>query len=306
MRRSNPSIFGSASIFGSLVVAAVLASPALAVAQGNSAFGHSHNGSRVTAPSSTNSSSPSSSSGSVPSEGPSYGVDVRNFGTWLDDASIMGPGSGFVTIGFAYWRGSAFREFDVPMVDSGVAIHDRVQVGMSFPYYYASEPGGPVTRGFGNMYMTTKVQLHDPASHPVGFAVTPMIEVLDTAPLTGGSRVNWALPANVEFRRDGWRAFGSGGYFSRGALFASGAIEAAFSDRAWGMASLSQTYSTKADELTTALALPRGQTDLTGGLTFALNPKIAIYGTIGHTISHREINAGTLNLTGGVSFNFSR
>ncbi len=72
------------------------------------------------------------------------------------------------------------------------------------------------------------------------------------------------------------------------------------------MASLSQTYSTKADELTTALALPRGQTDLTGGLTFALNPKIAIYGTIGHTISHREINAGTLNLTGGVSFNFSR
>ena len=293
------------SRFACLVTVAVLASPALAAAQGNSAFGHSHNGSRVTAPSSTTSSSPSSS-GSGTSEGPSYGVDVRNFATWLDDASVVGAGSGFVTLGFAYWRGPEFREFDLPMVESGVAIHQRVQVGMSFPYYYAGQPGGPVAKGLGNVYMTTKVQLRDPSSHPVGWAVTPMLEVLDSAPLTGGSRVNWALPANVEFRREGWRAFGSGGYFSRGALFASGAVEAALSDRAWLMASLSQSYSTKADALTAALALPRGQTDLTGGLTVALNPMVAVYGTVGHTISNREMNAGTLNLAGGVSFNFTR
>ena len=288
-----------------LVAAAVLAMPALAAAQGNSAFGHSHNGSRVTAPSSTTSTAPPSSA-SVTNGEPSYSVDVRNFGTWLDDASVMGPGSGFVTLGFAYWRGPEFREFDFPMIDSGVAIHQRVQVGMSFPYYYAGPPGGPVVRGIGNVYMTTKVQLRDPSSQPVGFAVTPMLEVLDTAPLTGGSRVNWALPANIEFRREGWRAFGSGGYFSRGALFASGAVEAALSDRASLMASLSQMYSTKADELTSALGLPRGQTDVTGGLTVALNPKLAVFGTIGHTISNREINAGTLNLASGVSFNFSR
>jgi hypothetical protein len=288
-----------------LVAVAVLAWPALAAAQGNSAFGHSHNGGRVTAPSSTPSSA--SSGGSAPAAGgPSYGVDVRNFGTWLDDASVMDRGSGFVTLGFAYWRGPAFHEFDLPMVDSGVAIHQRIQVGMSFPYYYAGEPGGPVTRGLGNLYMTTKVQLRDPASHPVGFAVTPMLEVLDSAPLTGGSRVNWALPANVEYRSEGWRAFGSGGYFSRGALFGSGAIEAALSDRAWVMASLSQSYSTKADELTAALALPRGQTEVTGGLTVAVNPMMAVYATVGHTISNREMNAGTLNLAGGVSFNLTR
>jgi hypothetical protein len=290
-----------------LAAAAVLAWPALAAAQGNSAFGHSHNGSRVTAPSST-SSSPTApgASESGSSEGQSYGVDVRNFGTWLDDASMMGPGNGFVTFGFAYWRGRGFREFDLPMLDSGVAVHQRVQVGMSFPYYYAQVPGGPISKGVGNVYVTTKVQLRDPSSHAVGFAVTPMLEKLDAAPVGGGSRVNWALPLNVEFRRDGWRAFGSGGYFSRGALFASGAIEGALSDRAWVMGSLSQSYSTKADELTAALALPRGQTDLTGGLTVALNPRVAVYGTVGHTISNREINADTLNLAGGVSFNFTR
>jgi len=287
----------------SVAAVAVLALPALAAAQGNSAFGHSHNGSRVTAPSS-NSSSPSSS-GSVTTEAQSYGVDVRNFGTWLDDASLMGAGSGFVTLGFAYWRGPEFREFDLPMVDTGLAIHPRVQVGMSFPYYYAGPPNGPVTKGVGNVYLTTKVQLRDPSSHPVGFAVTPMLEVLDNAPLAG-NRVNWALPGNVEYRRDGWRTFASGGYFSRGALFASGAVEATVTKSAWVMASLSQSYSTKADELTTVLALPRGQTDITGGLTLALNPSVALYGTLGHTISHRETNAGTLNLASGVSFNFTR
>ncbi len=290
------------------VAVAVLAWPALAAAQGNSGFGHSHNGARVTAPSSATSSSSSSGSGSpaASSEGQTYGVDVRNFGTWLDDASVMGKGNGFITLGFAYWRGPGFREFDLPMLDSGFAVHERVQFGMSFPYYYASAPGGPVARGFGNVYLTSKVQLRDPASHPIGLAVTPMLEVLDVAPVAGGGRVNWALPANVEFRRDGWRAFGSGGYFSRGALFASGAIEAALSERAWVMGSLSQSYSTKADDLTAALALPRGQTDVTGGLTVAINPRMAVYGTVGHTISNRETNGGTLNLTSGVSFNFTR
>jgi hypothetical protein len=284
---------------------AVLAWPALAAAQGNSAFGHSHNGSRVTAPSSSSSSS-SSGSDSGPSSPASDGVDVRSFGTWLDDASVMEQGTGFVTFGFAYWKGPGFREFDLPMLDTGMALHKRVQVGMSFPYYYANEPGAPVSRGFGNVYMTTKVQLRDPASQRVGLAVTPMVEVLDTVTLPGGHRVNWALPANVEFRRDGWRAFGSGGYFSRGALFASGALEAALSERAWVMGSVSQSYSTKADALTAALALPRAQTDLTGGLTLALGKEIAVYGTVGHTISNREINSGTLNVTGGVSFNFTR
>lgn len=298
---------GALPIASLAAAVAVLAWPALAAAQGNSAFGHSHNGSRVTAPSSSPSPSASASGATGgSSEGQTYGVDVRNFGTWLDDASVMGQGNGFVTFGFAYWRGPGFREFDLPILDSGIALHRRVQVGMSFPYYYANEPGGPVAKGFGNVYMTTKVQLRDPSSHLIGLAATPMLEVLDASPASGGSRVNWALPANVEFRRDGWRAFGSGGYFSRGALFASGAIEAALSDRAWVMGSLSQSYSTKADELTAALALPRDQTDLTGGLTVALTPKVAVYGTVGHTISNREINGGTLNLTGGVSFNFSR
>ena len=290
-----------------LAAICMLAGATPAGAQGNSGFGHSHGGGRVTAPSSAPVPSSSSSSSSGQSAGnDATGIDVRNFGTWLDDASVMSSGTGAATFGFAYWRGPGFREFDLPMLESSLAVHRRVQVGMSLPYYYANETGGPVAKGFGNMYLTTKVQLRDPGSHPLGLAVTPMLEVLDRQPVTGGGRVNWALPGNVELRRHGWRAFGSGGYFSRGALFASGAVEAALSDRAWVMSSVSQSYSTRADALTDALALPRGQTDVTGGLTLAVAKNVAVYGNVGHTISNREINGGSLNVAAGVSVNFQR
>lgn len=296
---------GIAGLVAWLAVLGTLASGARADAQGKSGFGHAHGGGHVTAPSATAAGSPSSAPGSA-ADGQTSAGDVRNFGTWLDDASVMPKGAGFVTVGFAYWRGQALREFDFPMIDTGLALHRRVQVGMSVPYYYAHEPGSAGVRGFGNLYLTTKVQVEDPSTHRLGFAVTPMLEVLDAPPLTGGSRMNWALPANVELRRSGWRAFGSGGYFSRGAVFASGAIEAALSERAWVTGSASETYSTRANPGLDAITLPRAQTDVTGGLTLVVAPNVSVYGTIGHTISNREVNGGTVNVAAGVSLNFQR
>jgi hypothetical protein len=193
------------------------------------------------------------------------------------------------------------REFDLPMIDTGIAIAQRVQVGMSVPYYYAHEPGNALVKGLGNLYLTTKLQVADPASHRAGFAVTPMLEVLDAQPSSGGSRMNWALPLNVELRQRGWRAFGSGGYFSRGAVFASGAVEAALSERTWVTGSASETYSTRAP--IDPLALPRAQTDVTAGLTIVVAPNISVYGTLGHTLSDRAINGGTVNVAAGISIN---
>ena len=72
------------------------------------------------------------------------------------------------------------------------------------------------------------------------------------------------------------------------------------------MGSLSRSYSTRADALTEALALPRGQTDVTGGLTLAVARDVTVYGNIGHTISNREINGGTVNVAAGLSLNFQR
>jgi hypothetical protein len=282
--------------------AALLAPIASANAQGNGhAYGLYKN------PHPTGSSAAATANG--PSGGGSQEIQVpgtgtRNFGSWLDDASVMDAGNAYVNVGVGFWRMTSFREFDAPMMDTGLAVNRRVQVGVSVPYYRASEPGGPVASGFGTVYLSTKVQLQDAAAHRVGFAVSPAVEILGAAPAEGRGRVSFALPVSVEMQRSGWRTYASAGYFSRGALFASGALEKAITARTWLTGTISHSHSMDPDPLSAALGLAQTRTDISGGGSVLATPKLAIYASIGRTISQQDANSASLMLTGGVSFNF--
>ena len=267
-----------------------------AAAQGNgrgNAFGHYK--STVSA---------ASNPSSAIAESSIAGTGVRNFGSWLDDASVMETGTGFVSFGAGLFRTPVYREVDLPTIDSGVAIHRRVQIGMSVPYYRASVAGAPVARGFGDTYLSAKIQLREPGAARAGLSVTPMVEVLSVAPPDGGSRVTWALPASIELQRQGWRVYGSGGYFSRGAMFGSGALEVELTDRTSVSAAISQSYSLRHDDLSAALGLHKSRTDVNGGVAFALRPDIAFYTSVGRTISARDDNSATMMFNAGVTLGF--
>jgi hypothetical protein len=284
-----------------LLLCAVLA-PLPVSAQGNShgnAFGHGNGGAGgvTTGP----------SAAGAPAVQPD-GTGVRNFGSWLDDASVMPPGGGFMSCAVGYWRTPGFTELDAPSFDVGVGLTRRVQVGASVPVYHASEPGGPVARGVGDLYLSSKIQLRDPAggkSRRVGLAVIPVVEILSVAPATGGGRVSWALPGSIEVQRNGWRAYGSAGYFSRGSLFASGAVEVSLTDRAWATGTISESRSNTRDDLSRALGFSKTRTDVSGGVTVAVSNTMAVFGTIGRTISQQDPNSARLFITGGLSMNFA-
>jgi hypothetical protein len=252
------------------------------------------------------------SSTSMPSSGgaaqvePGVAAGVRNFGSWLDDASLMTPGAGSLTVSFGWYRSPVFHEFDAPVADGGIGLTRRVQFGFSVPYYHVNAPGGPVFHGVGDLYLSSKVQLREPSArhHGLGFAVIPVVEVLSSDPGETGKRFNWAAPISVELQRDGWRTFGSAGYFSQGSAFASGAVEVAASERVTITATLTQSHSTIEDDPNATLALRRTRTDVSGGATYMLNPGLAVFGNIGRTISQQDANAASLVVSGGVSFNF--
>jgi hypothetical protein len=280
--------------FAVFLMFSVLAAATSAAAQGNGhghAYGHS--------------SSPSGQSAARSSVIGPGGTGVRNFGSWLDDASLIGQGQGTVSFGFGYWKTPDYREFDLPTLDWGVGLSPRVQFGFSVPFYHAGVPGGPVARGFGDMYLNTKIQLRDPSTHGVGFAVVPILEVLSYAPRPDVSRVGWALPGTIEVQRQGWRVFGTAGYFSRGAVFASGAIEAALTDRAWLTGTISRSHSLEDDALSEALGLSPTRTDVTVGASTALTPAFSVFGSVGRTISRTDANSAALFFTGGVSVSFA-
>ena len=280
-----------------LAIICVFVSVSPVAAQGN---GHGHAYGQLN----TTTSAPSS--GGAAQVQPGVSAGVRNFGAWLDDASLMTPGAGSLTLSFGLYRSPLFHEFDAPVADGGIGLTRRVQFGFSVPYYHVNEPGGPVFRGVGDMYLSSKVQLREPSAehHGLGFAVTPVIAVLSSDPTETGRRFNWAAPVSVELQRDGWRAFGSAGYFSQGSLFASGALEVAASDRVTITGTLTQSHSTIADDPAATLVLSRTRTDVSGSAAYMLKPGVAVFGYVGRTISKQDANAASVVVSGGVSFNF--
>ena len=280
--------------FMSLAAAGFILVSQPAAAQGNghgNAFGH------YRPPTST--SQPSSNAA------PIAGTGVRNFGSWLDDASMQDPGRGFVTMGFGLFRTPVYSEVDLPTIDSGLGITPRLQVGMSVPYYYAHAPGDPVTRHFGDLYLNAKYQLRAPSRRQTGVAIVPIVEVLSVQP-PSGSQLQWALPVSVERQFKRWRAMGSGGYFSRGALFGAGAIELPVGKRTWATGSLSHSYSTHRDDLSTALGYHRSRTDLSGGVSHDIQHDLSVYASIGRTMFARDDNSASIMFSAGVSFGLKR
>jgi hypothetical protein len=276
----------------------VLLCPAAASAQGNG-NGHAYG---LHKPKGTSTSGPSAAGAP---ELQVSGTGIPTFGSWLDDASVMSPGQGSMSIGFAYWRTPAYREIDVPTVDGGVGVTPRFQLNFSVPFYHASEPGGPVVRGLGDLYLSGKVLLRDPSvdGRRVGFSVTPLLEVRSySAPDT--SRMSWALPGNIEYRHPRWRTFGSVGYFSRGALFASAAWQASVTRHAAVTASIIRSHSVRRDDLSVALGLAQSRTDVSGSLSLEMTAAMSVYGAVGRTISKQDINSATLSISTGLAYSF--
>jgi hypothetical protein len=246
------------------------------------------------------------SSGGASQVQPGVAAGVRNFGSWLDDASLMTPGAGSVTLSMGWYRSPLFHEFDAPIADGGIGLTRRIQFGFSVPYYHINEPGGPVFRGLGDLYLSSKVQLREPSAehHGLGFAITPVVAMLSSDPGEARKRFNWAAPVSVELQRSGWRVFGTAGYFSHGSVFASGAVEMALSERVTITGTVTQSHSTIEDDPAVTLVLSRTRRDVSGGATYMVNPGVALFGTVGRTISEQDANAASLVVSTGVSFSF--
>jgi hypothetical protein len=236
---------------------------------------------------------------------------VRNFGAWLDDASIVPEGSGWTSFAVGYWRSPLGRQVEAPSLDAGYGLSRRTQVGVTLSYSRTSYVSGYAIRGLGDTYVAVKRQLVDPgtSTRRVGLAVIPMVEILNAPILltdgSAGRRVHWALPVSVEMRRDAYRLYGAGGYFSRGALFGSMAAEVSVAPNVAIVGTISDTYSTQSDPAGVIAAPARQRVDATGAAYYVLAPGVAVYGGVARTISRVDENAATLAVNGGIALTFS-
>ena len=245
---------------------------------------------------------PQASSESTGSGGGSVSTSqFRQFGVWLDDATTRAQGGGSAGIGIGYWRGAGASLVDVPILDASYAVHDRLTLGASVPFY-RSEYGGTTSRGVDDVYLSGKIVLIDPALKDArfGVAVIPVVEIL--SPGFFEDRVHWALPISAEFRATPVRVYGSTGYFSRGAVFGAGAFE--WTAPQGTSLTLSLTHSVPTGEDTTGLT--GGRSDFSVSVGHSITDAASVYVGVGRTLSSPdEENKTSLAVSGGVSFSFS-
>ena len=75
---------------------------------------------------------------------------VRQFGSWLDDASLVEPAHGYASISIGHYRSLGGRQTDFPIVDGAFGLTPRLQVGVSVPYYRLTFNDGTRITGLGD------------------------------------------------------------------------------------------------------------------------------------------------------------
>ena len=116
--------------------------------------------------------------------------------------------------------------------------------------------------------------------------------------------MSWALPVSAEWQARRWRTFASAGYFSRGSLFASGALEVAMTERAYLTGTVTQSHSVKRDDLSASLGYAQTRLDVNGAVSAALSDTLTVFGSVGRTLSKRDPNSATVMISGGISLSF--
>ena len=235
------------------------------------------------------------------------GTGIRQFGVWLEDASLSPVGQGWASFGVGYTSAPFGHQWDAPSTDAGVGLLPRVQVGVTVPFTKISYTDGTTDRGLGDVYLAVKVGILDPAAEgrTFGLAVTPIVEFLSAGSVPeGSSRTHWAIPLALEKRFEKFRTYGTIGYFSRGAVFASAAFEVPLTQKVTATATLSHARSIKDDPLSEAQDLSASRWDVSGSAAYFFTPRVTLYGSIGRTISSIDANASSLSLAAGMSFGF--
>jgi len=221
---------------------------------------------------------------SAPSSSPN---NVLYYGSWLDDASVMAPGTYWMGASTAYWRSDAAHQVDAPVLMGAAGVTTRTQVGASLPIYHFQDQTGFSAGGVGTVSVYGKVMLLDPAAgHRVGLAVAPLIEAAPGAARPFG----WALPVNLEARAARFRAYGSAGYFSRGSIFGALAVEVPTSPRTAVTGSFGESHAAGAT-----------QTSMGVSLSFSAAPTTGLFVSLSHSSAASTLSNGGISIGGGIS-----
>jgi hypothetical protein len=268
-------------LFAVVLCSFVATGPAFGQGRSDSAPGKQQKNASIASPAT------STSSTSAPASSANAAI---YYGSWLDDASVVEPGDVWVGLSTGYWKADASRQYDVPVVSAAVGLNRRMQAGGSLSMYHFQDGTGLSDTGVGNMSVYGKLVLIDASTTQSGFgvAIAPLVEFSPS----GEDQLGWAIPVNIESRRAQARIYGSAGYFSRGAIFATIAAQVPMGDRVSLSGNFGQSYASAGTH----------QTAIGVGAAFMMTATSGVFVGVGQTFQPIELGPGGVSFGGGVSF----
>lgn len=219
---------------------------------------------------------------------------------WIDDASVLPPGTMAVSVSALRWQGADVSEVDVPVVGLSAGLTPRLQLGASIPRVVGNDVTG-VVGGLGTTFVSAKIGVLTGGTSGVKLAIAPTIEILGEGALQalapGESRTQFGLPASVEIDRGAVRVFGTAGFFSRGVWFAGGGVGAQATRRLTVSAAFSRAWTTDA-----AGSIVPDRREVSGSVGFSVRPQTSVFGSLGTTVATADQNGAGTTVTGGVVF----
>ncbi len=232
-------------------------------------------------------------------------VSFSQLGTWLDDATTAGVGAGYVSIGASYWQGANADQIDAPILGVNYGITQRIQLSATVPFYRATYEGFSAS-GLDTIYVSGKIAVVDPeaGSRRFGLAIGPGMEIRGTG-FADTSRANWVVPLSLELRSAAFRVYGSTGYFSRGAFFASAACEWTAPTRTSLTVALAHSASVHGVTAATGASVPRSSLrEASLFLSHPVSSAASVYVAGSRTFSGMWIDGASF-VSGGLSFRFA-
>jgi hypothetical protein len=208
---------------------------------------------------------------------------------WLDDASLIEPGTVWIGLSMIRWQGSGFGQTIGPVVDAALGLSPRVQLAASVPR---------VAGGLGPTFFGAKIAVYEHDARAFKVAIAPTLEIVDGASMLdapGEGRTRWGLPVSAQIDLGGSRIYASSGYFSPGIWYAGAGVARAVHERVGVSVSVSHAWTRQPAPLLVAAPLGGARrSEMTGGASFDIKPNVAVFGSIGRTIGMAaEDGAGT-------------
>jgi hypothetical protein len=226
---------------------------------------------------------------------------------WIDDGSLIAPGTVVLSISAARWNGTGISEVDVPVVDAAFGLASRVQLAMSVPRVVGSSDPGGAAGGIGTSFFSAKVAAYQNESQTFRVAATPTMQLLGKGVVAalgpGTNRVRWGLPISAETSVGVLRVYGGGGYFSPGLWFSGAAAAAPITERVFVSAGFSRAW--RRSDIPDVPLSSRDRKELSGGAAYVATPLVTLYGSISRTVATLEENGAGTSVVGGVSFTFA-